>query len=86
MSRASQAWKTGPCAPVPHALRTQPLSRKELVVLRLLAEGHSNTAMAQKLIVSDSTVRSHLRKIYSKLDVHSRTQAILHSRQQGLLA
>ena len=46
----------------------EPLTRKEIRVLQLLAEGYSNSAMAEKLFVSDSTVRTHLRNINMKLD------------------
>ena len=61
------------------------LSRKELRVLQLLAEGYSNNAMAEKLFVSDSTVRTHLRNINAKLDTHSRTQAVASARRLGLI-
>jgi LuxR family maltose regulon positive regulatory protein len=67
------------------ALLLEPLSRKEIGVLQLLAEGYSNNAMAEKLFVSDSTVRTHLRNINSKLDTHSRTQAVAMARRLGLV-
>jgi LuxR family maltose regulon positive regulatory protein len=54
-------------------------------VLQLLAEGYSNAAMADKLFVSDSTVRTHLRNINSKLAVSSRAQAVVAARRLGLL-
>jgi LuxR family transcriptional regulator, maltose regulon positive regulatory protein len=63
----------------------EPLTRKELRVLQLLAEGYSNTAMAEKLFVSESTVRTHLRNINTKLECHSRTQAVAIARKLGLL-
>lgn len=63
----------------------EPLSRKEIVVLRLLAEGFSNRALAQKLFVSETTVRSHLRNINVKLGVHSRTQAVAAGRRLALI-
>ena len=62
-----------------------PLTRKEIRVLQLLAEGYSNTAMAEKLFVSESTVRTHLRNINTKLNCHSRTQAVAIARRFGLL-
>lgn len=62
-----------------------PLTKKELQILRLLSEGYSNAAMAEKLFVSDSTVRTHLRNINSKLDTASRTQAVAAARQLGIL-
>ncbi|MDP9606842.1 UNVERIFIED_ORG: LuxR family maltose regulon positive regulatory protein [Variovorax paradoxus] len=64
---------------------TEPLTRKEIRVLQLLAEGYSNNAMAEKLFVSDSTVRTHLRNINMKLDAKSRTQAVAIARRLGVI-
>jgi LuxR family maltose regulon positive regulatory protein len=61
-----------------------PLTQKELKVLNLLGQGLSNAAMAEKLFVSDSTVRTHLRNINLKLHASSRTQAIAIARKMGL--
>ncbi|MFV0677988.1 LuxR C-terminal-related transcriptional regulator [Variovorax sp. tm] len=63
----------------------EPLTRKEIRVLQLLAEGYSNSAMAEKLFVSDSTVRTHLRNINMKLDAKSRTQAVAIARRLGVI-
>jgi LuxR family maltose regulon positive regulatory protein len=60
------------------------LSARELAVLRCLAEGHSNREIAQQLVLTENTVRTHTKHIYSKLDVHSRTQAIALSKTLGL--
>ena len=62
-----------------------PLTRKEIRVLQLLSEGYSNGAMAEKLFVSDSTVRTHLRNINSKLNASSRTQAVAIARRLGIV-
>ncbi len=62
-----------------------PLTRKEIRLLQLLADGYSNGAMAEKLFVSYSTVRTHLRNINAKLDARSRTQAIAAARKLGLI-
>jgi LuxR family maltose regulon positive regulatory protein len=61
------------------------LTPRELDVLQLLAEGLTNKAIAGKLIVAPSTVKQHLKNIYSKLDVHSRTQAVARGRDLGYL-
>lgn len=66
-------------------LLLDPLTQKELHVLRLLADGYSNSAICEKLFVSDSTVRTHLRHINSKLAVGSRAQAVSAARQLGLI-
>ena len=71
-------------APAGDAMQ-EPLTRKEIRVLQLLAEGYSNSAMAEKLFVSDSTVRTHLRNINMKLDAKSRTQAVAIARKLGVI-
>ena len=66
-------------------LLLEPLRARELEVLSLVAAGYSNQDIAEPLIVSVGTVRWHLKNIYSKLDVHSRTQAVACVRATGLL-
>ncbi len=63
--------------PTPPASEDQALSRREQEVLELLAQGCSNKEIADKLCISIETVTWHLRHIYNKLHVHSRTQAAL---------
>jgi LuxR family maltose regulon positive regulatory protein len=62
----------------------EPLSERELDVLRLMAAGLSNQEIARELIVAPSTVHWHTKNIYSKMNVHSRTQASWQARQMGL--
>ena len=61
-----------------------PLSSRELEVLHLIAEGLSNLAIAEKLFLSTGTVKVHIKHIYSKLDVNSRTQAVARLRELNL--
>lgn len=61
------------------------LSAREMEVLEAVAAGHSNTEVATQLFVSETTVKSHLAHIYSKLDVTSRTAAVAEARQRGIL-
>lgn len=64
----------------------QTLTPREREVLELLAKGHRYKEIADALVVSYDTVHSHVRKIYEKLQVHTRTQAVaLHLTRQGLL-
>jgi len=63
----------------------EPLSERELEVLALLATGKSNRQIASELFVALSTVKTHIKNIYGKLDVRSRTQAVSRARELGLL-
>lgn len=74
-----------PAAPAAGPDGAEALTPKELRVLRLLAEGHSNSAIARQLFVSESTVRTHLRHLNVKLSADSRTQAVARARSAGLL-
>ncbi len=62
----------------------EPLTERELQVLRLLAEGLSNQAIAGQLIVALGTVKTHTASVYRKLDVISRSQAVARARDLGL--
>jgi DNA-binding NarL/FixJ family response regulator len=61
------------------------LSGREIEVLELVASGRSNTEVAQALFLSETTVKSHLAHIFSKLDVSSRTAAVSAARRKGIL-
>lgn len=63
----------------------EPLSRRELEVLRLVGEGLSNKAIAERLHVTLQTVKFHTNQIYAKLQVSSRTQAIARAQSLGIL-
>ena len=61
-----------------------PLTERELEVLRLVAQGHSNQEIAGQLMISEATVRTHVSNILSKLHLASRTQAALYALRKGL--
>ncbi len=63
----------------------EPLTGREVDVLRLVAQGYSNRAIAEQLVISIGTVKSHLKHIFAKLAVESRTQAVVQARAAGLL-
>lgn len=61
------------------------LNERELEILNRIAQGMTNHEIAQELVISVNTVRWYNKQIYSKLGVHSRTLAIAHARDRGLL-
>ena len=61
------------------------ISQREQEVLRLLSGGYANRAMAEELCISESTVKTHLRNIYAKLEVTSRTQAVKRAKELRLV-
>ncbi len=61
------------------------LSSREIEVLRLVADGASNTDVAARLHITDATVKSHLVHVFSKLGVSSRTGAVAAARELGAL-
>lgn len=63
----------------------EPLTEREFEVLKLLGQGMGNREIAEKLIVSEKTVKTHVANILQKLQVSSRTQAVLYAIQHNLL-
>ena len=63
----------------------EPLSERELEVLRLIAAGYSNQEIADRLIIAQGTVKRHINNIYGKLQVGSRTQAVAAARDLHIL-
>jgi NarL family two-component system response regulator LiaR len=67
------------------ALNQLGISRRELDVLQLMAEGHTNQRIADELFVSLNTIKTHGSRIFEKLDVKNRTQAIDKAKKLGLI-
>jgi LuxR family maltose regulon positive regulatory protein len=63
----------------------EPLSGREIDVLKLLAQGCTDKKIAESLVIARETVHKHLKNIYGKLNVHSRTEAIARARELSLL-
>lgn len=88
---APQAAATAPAAaaaaPAPAAAPAEPspLSERETEILRLVAKGFSFDAVGDLLSISPHTVVTHVKKIYRKLAVHSRGEAVYEANQMGLL-
>jgi DNA-binding NarL/FixJ family response regulator len=80
-------------ADTPHATPAVPaaeggpvaLSKRESEVLNLVARGFIYPEIAQQMGLSVSTIQTHVRNIYGKLDVHNKTEAVFEARQLGLL-
>jgi LuxR family maltose regulon positive regulatory protein len=68
-----------------HPSLVEPISEREMEVLRLLTTSLSSTEIAEELLISVSTVRSHIKSIYGKLDVHRRLDAVERAKDLGLL-
>lgn len=66
--------------------RPEPLTPREMDVLRLLAQGHSNKEIARALHLVEETIKCHVRHILAKLGVQSRTQAVLAAIRLGMIS
>lgn len=80
-----RAQAAAPPAPTEPEAPSQPLSTREHEVLRLVARGHTLVEVAQVMGVSQHTTRSYVRRIYDKLQVGSRAEAVNKAMRQGLL-
>ena len=76
-----------PDRPLSHHAQSlvEPLSQRELEVLQLIAQGLSNREISERLFLALDTVKGHNRRIFDKLQVQSRTEAVARARELGLL-
>lgn len=82
---AGGEWQAADSASVGPQRLAEPLSRRELEVLRLVAQGLSNREIGERLHLAVSTVKGHNLTIFDKLQVQRRTEAIMRARELGLL-
>ncbi len=71
--------------PTVHPAPLAGLTPRELEVLRHVARGLSNSEIAKELIVGDATIKTHVARIFSKLDLHDRAQAVVLAYESGLV-
>ncbi len=94
--RAARSWAVGPktgaangeemLKTAPDGELVEPLSDRELEVLRLIAAGASNQAIAEQFVITVGTVKSHIHHILGKLNARSRTEAVAQARKLRLIA
>jgi DNA-binding NarL/FixJ family response regulator len=77
--------RTGPFAPNERARASLGITEREREVLQLLADGRSNKEIAARLGLSPNTVKTHVARLFEKLKVARRTEAILLARELGLV-
>ncbi|HLJ33635.1 MAG TPA: response regulator transcription factor, partial [Ktedonobacteraceae bacterium] len=68
-----------------HQAKTSDLTSREIEVLRLIARGATNREIAEKLVISEGTVKNHISNILSHLGLRDRTQAAIYAKEYGLL-
>jgi LuxR family maltose regulon positive regulatory protein len=79
------AYDPAPRKPVPAGGLVEPLSEREVEVLRYMSEGLSNPEIARRLYLSPNTLKAHAQNIFLKLDVHNRLQAVSKAKELGLI-
>ena len=84
-TRLATAPPARPFEPNERAIATLGLTGKEIEVLALVADGHSNREIADRLFVSVSTVKTHLLHLYQKLEVRRRTEAVRKARSLRII-
>ena len=84
--RALRSYTTHTIEKTPTSAQTNPLSERETEILHLLAKGMSFNEIGEILTISPHTVTAHIKKIYRKLQVHSRGEAVYEAAQMGLIS
>jgi LuxR family maltose regulon positive regulatory protein len=69
----------------PHQPLIEPMSQRELEILKLITQGLSNREIGERLFLALDTIKGHNRKIFDKLQVQSRTEAVARAHELGLL-
>jgi two-component system, NarL family, nitrate/nitrite response regulator NarL len=81
---AAEVPETTPAAPSPRGRERTPLSAREREIVTLVAQGYKNKEMAEKMFISEQTVKNHLHNIFDKLGVSDRLELALYAIHKGL--
>jgi DNA-binding NarL/FixJ family response regulator len=76
---------TAPGPPAETRRQLDRLTERERQVLVLVAQGRSNAEIADLLVIAESTAKTHVKRVLSKIDVHDRAQAVVFAYRSGLL-
>jgi LuxR family maltose regulon positive regulatory protein len=83
--KAEERHGTDKPGPVPAGALVEPLSPRELEILKLISHGLSNREIGERLFLALDTIKGHNRKLFDKLQVQSRTEAVARARELGLI-
>ena len=72
-------------SPTDLEVTVEPLTSRELEVLQLVAKGHENHEIAEKLVIAEVTVRTHISRIFRKLHIANRVKASLYALRKGYI-
>lgn len=85
LSEFSRLAANPPTTKLPNTVLVEPLTEREMEVLKAISEGLSNKEISQKLFITEGTVKNHVSNLIAKLNVRDRTQAIIKARDAGLM-
>ena len=85
-SRVLAVYRAAPAGPTASSAALDQLTGRELDVLALIGQGHTNTEIARQLFVSEGTVKTHVNHLFGKLNLRDRAAAVIFAYDHGLVA